>query len=779
MRIRTKLIGTFSIMLVLIVSFQGLSLYLTHRGIASLDGVYREVNERRVALEARGLMLDKMVAFSNCCLFPDEGYMDQVEFADKAFVKKLGELESILKICGNKRQLELLGDVRLKDGMLNKQVAGYAGVLKGGRQDRTTIRQVLLSVEKTEYAVLSGIGGLSEETEGMISGNSESFSVTRAINRVFNNFSSTLDSGEKVQSSAMGLWEDLEIDRLASLRAVAVKRFLLTGEQRYVDTFNQLGDSLAMAIIKSGRAGKSGKTFDEVKGFNDSVTSAFGSAVLAYRSGDPDLARKTIMQSFLDEQMLESFTHDKYFEDVNEVDSAHKALSPLMNYALSHNRQLLLFIIMAAALTFVFGYFSINRMVMPIRRLKDAAQKVAQGDWKQHVEVISNDEIAEMAEAFNEMTAQLEEKEAQLRSSRQKYKTIVENVGAGVALVGPNMEMLGANGLMRRWFPEITGTAWPFCFVGYEAEIIKAVEYGLPHESAFEIQRDGRPVDYRIITSPILGEDGSVAGAVEILEDITERLRLNQEKAGLMTELVRSNQELQDFAYIASHDLQSPLRKIVSFSQLLEASLEGRLSSDDLENMNFLVSAAMHMQRLINDLLSYSRVTTRGKPLEAVDMGLVFKEAINISLASRLDDTGGKVQVEGALPWVMADSTQLHQLLQNLVDNGLKYHADGVSPAVRINARDLGGGMVRVEVSDNGIGIDEQYYEKVFRMFQRLHGAGKYEGTGIGLAVCQRIVKRHGGDIGVVSRPGEGTTFWFTLQAAVEGQDAIILEEAA
>ena len=252
--------------------------------------------------------------------------------------------------------------------------------------------------------------------------------------------------------------------------------------------------------------------------------------------------------------------------------------------------------------------------------------------------------------------------------------------------------------------------------------------------------------------------------------EITERKRAEEERSVLLEDLKelnhwleQSNQELQDFAYVASHDLQEPLRKISAFAGLIQDSLKGKLDEDQKENLEFMVDGAQRMQMMVDALLSYSRVAIKTQLHEPVDLNELIQELRDFELASRLDETKGAVHVPEPLPPVQGDPPQIRQLLQNLIGNGLKFHREGVPPEIIIRALEVENNMLRVEVQDNGIGIGEEYQEQVFNMFKRLHSTASYEGTGIGLALCKKIIERHGGDIGVTSSPGKGSTFWLTL----------------
>jgi signal transduction histidine kinase len=231
------------------------------------------------------------------------------------------------------------------------------------------------------------------------------------------------------------------------------------------------------------------------------------------------------------------------------------------------------------------------------------------------------------------------------------------------------------------------------------------------------------------------------------------------------TELTRSNRELEQFAYVASHDLKEPLRKIRIYLQLLEQQYRGRLDEKADQYITHAVDSAGQMQALVNDLLTYARVGSRGKPFGPVDCAAAFDQAVD-NLGMRVQESGAVV-TRGDLPTVQADAPQLVQLFQNLVENAVKFRGDR-PPVVRAEAVRRDGEWL-FSVTDNGIGIDSQYAERVFVIFERLHSKAEYLGTGIGLAICKKIVERHGGKIWIESETGKGATFWFSLPAE-EGQ---------
>ncbi|MBP0000493.1 MAG: GAF domain-containing protein [Cyanobacteria bacterium SID2] len=236
-------------------------------------------------------------------------------------------------------------------------------------------------------------------------------------------------------------------------------------------------------------------------------------------------------------------------------------------------------------------------------------------------------------------------------------------------------------------------------------------------------------------------------------------LRQVEELAKLMRELKRSNAELEQFVYIASHDLQEPLNLVSSYVQLLEMRYGNRLDGDAKEFIDFAVQGVTHMQRLIDDLLTYSRVGSRGKPFAPINTSIALEQA-QINLQSRIRDSEAVITGE-SLPVVMGDEIQLTQLFQNLIGNAIKFRSHRPL-SIRVNVREDRDSWV-FSVRDNGIGIDPQFAKRIFVIFQRLHTRDEYPGTGIGLAICQRIVERHGGRIWVVSQPNEGATFYFSL----------------
>jgi PAS domain S-box-containing protein len=273
------------------------------------------------------------------------------------------------------------------------------------------------------------------------------------------------------------------------------------------------------------------------------------------------------------------------------------------------------------------------------------------------------------------------------------------------------------------------------------------------------IRKDGKIINVSINLSPVFDASAKLTATSFITRDVTELKEAEKMLKLKLEELRRSNEELEQFAYVSSHDLQEPLRMISSYLQLLQRRYQGKIDEKADKYIYFAVDGAARMQVLINDLLEFSRVTTRAGEPEPIDSELVLKQSLS-NLDLYIKQNRATVSHD-TLPEVMADSTQLAQVFQNLIANGIKFHGEE-APQIRISAERKTNEWL-FSVQDNGIGIDPQYSDKIFEVFKRLHNKEEYPGTGIGLAVCKKIVERHGGRIWVESELGKGSTFYFTL----------------
>jgi PAS domain S-box-containing protein len=395
--------------------------------------------------------------------------------------------------------------------------------------------------------------------------------------------------------------------------------------------------------------------------------------------------------------------------------------------------------------------------------------------------------LREANQALEVQRQALEQSNRALRESEERLRLALYAAGMGAW-------ELNAETDEERWSPE-TEALWglePGTFAGTAAAFLATVHA----EDRDRVQhartkilttREGRErLEYRIVWPDgtvrwmlVVGQSspaapGQSAGARGVGLDITEQKNLEQALGERAGELERLNTELQQFGYIVSHDLQEPLRTITNFVQLLARHLEGSLDAQAQELMGFVVGGAQRMQALITDLLAYARVSGPLPPFQAVDGEALLARVLG-DLQLVIADAGAEV-THDPLPVVHGDAGQLGLVVQNLVGNALKFRG-AAAPRIHVGARREGGQWV-FSVRDNGIGIEARYRERIFQVFQRLHSRGEYAGTGIGLAICQKIIERHGGRIWVESEPGHGATFFFTLPTpgapVVDGRTSLV-----
>jgi signal transduction histidine kinase len=364
----------------------------------------------------------------------------------------------------------------------------------------------------------------------------------------------------------------------------------------------------------------------------------------------------------------------------------------------------------------------------------------------------------------------------------------LESVPASVMLFDPDDRLVFCNSCTKSFFPKandmlVPGTTFEELL---RTDIARGGVWnvGMPDDEWIE----ERLARHRMADTNVVGQradglwfqvierrtsDGAIIGVrIDISEQKDREAELKRQSEALAEhgkELQRSNRELEQFAYIASHDLQEPLRMVASYCQLLQRRYRGKLDADADDFIGYAVEGANRMQRLINDLLTYSRVGRRGGEHAAFPAALAVETAL-ANLRSPIEESGARIDV-GELPIVLADRTQLAQLFQNLIGNAIKFRRDEpIVVAITAAPADGGGGdMVQFTVADNGIGIAPEYLERVFLIFQRLHDRETYPGTGIGLAIAKKVVENHGGRIWIESTPGAGSRFYFTLPLAEEG----------
>jgi PAS domain S-box-containing protein len=419
-----------------------------------------------------------------------------------------------------------------------------------------------------------------------------------------------------------------------------------------------------------------------------------------------------------------------------------------------------------------------------LRVLERGTERIAAGDLGHRIPVSGADEIARVSAAFNDMTEKLETSHSMLEAEIAERTRAEEMARRQADLIELSHDAifvrdleskilfwsLGAEETYGWTKAEAEGkvshsflkTQWP---VPFDEHMTVLTREGRWEGELVHTRKDGSTLT--VLSRHVLQRDktGGPGAILEINIDITERKRAEDETKIYAAQLEASNRELQDFAFIASHDLQEPLRKIQAFGDQLKTDCGAALGAEGADFLSRMQNAAARMQALIHALLNYSRVTTKTRPFMATDLAVAAREATG-NLEASIRETGGHVAI-GELATIDADPIQMVQLFQNLIGNALKFHGEE-KPVVRVHGlpadKDIGGARAGdrgyiIFVEDNGIGFDEKYLDRIFTPFQRLHGRGVYGGTGIGLAICRKIVDRHNGSITARSARGKGTTF--------------------
>lgn len=371
----------------------------------------------------------------------------------------------------------------------------------------------------------------------------------------------------------------------------------------------------------------------------------------------------------------------------------------------------------------------------------------------------------------------------ELRESERKFRLLAENMSDVILLQGREGRLLYVSPSSERILgyrpDELCGRSI-FELVEesdadrWRREAYAELESGkrFTHTIVRARRKDDQIVWLELASKPIRGEGDDVEQYLASGRDVTERIQIEDEAARYRSELEKRNRELQDFAYVASHDLQEPLRKIRAFSDLIEEDYGDKLDEEGLEFLDRVQDAAIRMSTLISDLLSFSRVTTKGGSFETVDLNEVIAGVLS-DLEVAIDEVDASVEIDD-LPEIEADPMQMRQLFQNLIGNAIKFRKPEGRPRIHVRGRIMEGSLssragvhevCRLEVEDNGMGFDQRYADRIFSPFQRLHHRSSVEGTGMGLAICRRIIERHDGSISASSVPEEGTTFVVELPA--------------
>jgi PAS domain S-box-containing protein len=414
-------------------------------------------------------------------------------------------------------------------------------------------------------------------------------------------------------------------------------------------------------------------------------------------------------------------------------------------------------------------------LTRPLREMAGSIEAFAHGHEPLGLPTDRADEVGELARSFQRMALNIKEAMSALAESERRLAVTLEAAQVGLWSWTFDGDVIEWDPTMRRIFgvaqdahlDDVRGS-WSNIheddLPALERAVQEAIAGTAPFNVSYRVMHESGEVRYVSSSGHVIrDEDGKPVRFIGACKDVTLAQR-SERLAQHARELARSNAALEEFAHVASHDLQEPLRTVSSYVELLGRRYKGKLDSDADEFIAYAVDGARRMHTLIENLLEYSRVGSRGKSLEPVDMAAILDE-VTKGLEAGLHEAGAEIIVEGDLPRVSGDANQLRQLLQNLIANAVKFRGSR-KPRIRIQATPLGDEW-HFRVSDNGIGIEPRFAERIFVIFQRLHSRDSYPGTGIGLALCRRIVDRHGGRIWVDSIPGEGSTFSFTLPSAI------------
>ena len=414
-------------------------------------------------------------------------------------------------------------------------------------------------------------------------------------------------------------------------------------------------------------------------------------------------------------------------------------------------------------------------LTRPLRTMASSVEAFAHGDDPAGLPTDRGDEVGELARSFRRMALSIQETMSALTESERKLAVTLDAAQVGLWSWTFDGDIIEWDPTMRRIFGvtqdaplDDVRESWSNIHEDdlpvLEHAVQEAIAGTAPFNVSYRVVHESGEVRYVSSSGHVIrDEDGKPVRFIGACKDVTLAQR-SERLAQHVRELARSNAALEEFAHVASHDLQEPLRTVSSYVELLARRYKGKLDNDADEFIAFAVDGARRMHTLIENLLEYSRVGSRGRPLEPVDMAAILDDVAK-GLEAGLREAGAEIIVEGDLPRVSGDADQLRQLLQNLIANAVKFRGSR-KPRIRIQATPLGDEW-HFRVSDNGIGIEPRFAERIFVIFQRLHSRDSYPGTGIGLALCRRIVDRHGGRIWVDSIPSEGSTFSFTLPSAL------------
>jgi PAS domain S-box-containing protein len=488
-----------------------------------------------------------------------------------------------------------------------------------------------------------------------------------------------------------------------------------------------------------------------------------------------------------DSPQVLSILASQLFQDATQLRASANSLKELADdaaktaYESSKQRQIaIFFVFIGLVLLYVAGVLVLFRAVIlkPLGNLEETIQATRAG-VRARAGIRAEDEIGAICQTFNNLLDEHEISQREVKAMAERFRNVFEQAAVGMSIVSPNGEWLEVNDCLCQMLgysrEEFLASSYSRVidpdFVKTDKQHVKMLLAGAKTHDAWEtryVRKDGSRVWIRITTSLARDADERPLYFVTVTEDITDRKeasarlhKINRQLEEQTKDLKRTNADLESFAWVASHDLREPLRMVSSYIGLIGKRLGDGADADTKTYIGYAVEGARRMDALILGLLDYARIGRRGGNFEPVSLKDVVAESL-INLKVAIEEAGAEIKVQENLPDAIGIRSDLIRLFQNLIGNAIKFRKPGAAPEVKVKCEDRDNEWI-VSVSDNGIGIDEQYYEKVFRIFQRLVPKEEYEGTGIGLAICKKIVEHMGGRIWIESTPGEGATFFIAI----------------
>lgn len=804
-----KVIGLFALFTSIILLALWLNLLMTSRVVDEVESVVVKVEEMRSVSEARGLFNKQVIVLTEYMVFGEN--KSQVEFAalEKELSGRLEKLgmafkgadggpEALEDIAKNYRQYQDLGREVIRLYESGRQEQAYALEWEGLHPFESAIDDgfgILLALEANDVDIVMG--------------------AVRSLKKygaVMAPVVDVADMAEDIFRASKGL-QVIFSAQVAFLRQVDdLTHIFAAGGSAGPGVFEADGRVFEERLLAyhafAENPGESTLVDEAFKGHAE-FTGGFRAGVRELSAGRWSKANQIEKERIAPaEDIIDALLESQVSADVNKVEALAEHIRISDRMILATTRYLAVNITIIFSLFGILLFFVLNRTVGVVKSLSDGVRAIAMGRYGDKVAVSAGGEIGELAESFNTMSVRIGEQDASLRrlnedlfadiearketekklkESETKFKTLVERLPAATYMAG--LDKSGAIMYMSPQAEPMFGFSvdeW-LTVPGFWArvlhpddkervmwEYLKSIEDGRPFAAEYRVVRkDGKVIWCRDEAVVLMDVSGVPVFTEGFIFDITEHVRAEAERKQLevLKETERINRELRDFAHIVSHDLKAPLRAISSLAGWLAEDHGDDLGPEGKEQVDMLLKRVRRMDDLIDGILRYSRVSREKKAREPVDTGRVAREASEAILNS----AGVRLVVGEGLPVVYADPVRIWQVFQNLISNAVKY-MDKPDGLVEVGCRQ-GAGVWEFFVKDNGPGIEERHFERIFQIFQTLNARDDVESTGVGLSIVKKIVEQEGGRVWVESERGKGSTFYFTIpNPSVEPADAALEE---